>query len=396
MVSVSEATSLIQEHLFKPSIEQVPITKAIGRVLVEPIKADRDFPPFHRVAMDGIAIHFETFKRGFREFPIEGTQAAGQPGYTLRDNQNCIEVMTGALLPYGTDTVIRYEDVDIKNGIAIVKAGVLVEPRQSIHAQAADARQGETLLSPSTRLAASEIALLASVGKSTVEIFSFPKTAIISTGNELVAIDATPLDYQIRTSNSYSIQAALSSMGCSSDIFHIKDDRSQLEKNLTNIINQYELIILTGGVSKGKFDFVPMTLESLGIQKHFHQVSQKPGKPFWFGSSNNKTVFALPGNPVSTFLCFYRYIRPWLERSMGLQSSIPQVILGQDFKFKAELTYFLQVKTKNESGLLIGQPIAGGGSGDFANLKDVDGFLELPATKSEFKKGEPFDYYGFR
>ena len=157
-----------------------------------------------------------------------------------------------------------------------------------------------------------------------------------------------------------------------------------------------ELIILSGGVSKGKFDFIPKTLEHLGVKKLFHQISQKPGKPIWFGRSLSHTVFALQGNPVSTYMCFYRYLKPWLEKSMGATPKKEYAILASDFQFVPALTYFLQVKTENENGKLMAYPNTGGGSGDFANLKAVDGFLELPLSKPEFKAGEVFPYYSFR
>jgi molybdopterin molybdotransferase len=158
----------------------------------------------------------------------------------------------------------------------------------------------------------------------------------------------------------------------------------------------HDIVVLSGGVSKGKFDFVPNALERLGVKKIFHQVNQRPGKPFWFGKSEKQTVFALPGNPVSTYLCFYRYIKPWLEQCLGLPALKKQAILATDFTFKPSLTYFLQVSVKYEQGKLLAYPDAGGGSGDFVNLKEVDGFLELQADRSDFKAGEIFNYYSFR
>lgn len=395
MISVSDASAIILNNLFKHTTESVSIHLATGRILAEPIHADRDFPPFHRVSMDGIAIDSISFKKGQRQFKIEALQAAGMPRTTLTNPQGCIEIMTGAMLPKGADTVIRYEDLEIKNG----EAHVLIPEIQSclaIHAQGQDAKKNERLLSPGQKISAAEIALLASVGMPDVQVYAFPKTAIISTGNELVGIDQVPLAHQIRRSNDSALRASLAQLGCEATSFHLPDSETELKKELTTIFKQYELIIVSGGVSKGKFDFIPGVLESLGVKKLFHQVSQKPGKPFWFGRSDKHTVFALPGNPVSTYLCFYRYIKPWLLKSFGAPQENIQAILAQDFLFKPPLTYFLQVKIKNEQGKLLAYPDAGGGSGDFANLKDVDGFLELALEKNEFKAGEVFPYYGFR
>ncbi|MEX2235192.1 MAG: molybdopterin molybdotransferase MoeA [Cyclobacteriaceae bacterium] len=396
MVTVSEASTIIFDHLFKPASTIVKVQAATGRVLAEPVIADRDFPPFHRVSMDGIAIQYQEWLRGRRAFAIEATQAAGEKQKKLSDASRCIEVMTGAKLPAGCDTVIRYEDLKIGNAEAKVTTEI-VSQGQSVHQQAMDARKDQLLLEPGILLAPSEVALLASVGKTEVKVAGLPRVAIISTGDELVEIEAVPTAYQIRRSNSYALQSALFDLGADATCFHLEDEKTAMEKSLIDIIRNFDVLILSGGVSKGKFDFVPVVLENIGIRKLFHQVSQRPGKPFWFGRSDAGMVaFALPGNPVSTFMCFYKYVRPWILRSLGASAEEAFAILGRDFSFPSPLTYFLQVAVKNEGGRLIAYPDPGGGSGDFANLKKVSGFLELPLEKNDFKAGEVFPYISFR
>ena len=395
MIPVSEATSIIQSHSIETLKEEIAIQCASGRILREEVKADRDFPPFDRVTMDGIAINYQAYKKGVRKYPVEGIQAAGEQTKKLINSDSCIEVMTGAMLPVGTDTIIRYEDIEIKDQVATLLIQDIQE-NQNIHTQGQDAKRNEILIAPGITLSPAEVALLASVGKKTVMVSSFPKTAIISTGDELIPVDLIPLPYQIRRSNSYALQAALLELGCQADQYHIPDQPEILETEVKKILAHYQLIIFSGGVSKGKFDFVPQTLERNGIQKRFHQVSQKPGKPLWFGTSANHVVFALPGNPVSTYMCFYRYIKPWLLKSLTGSTKQSTAILAKDFSFKPPLTYFLQVSVQLEQGQLKAYPSAGGGSGDFANLKDVDGFIELPAQTSDFKAGQAFNYYSFR
>ncbi len=395
MISVSEASSIILSHSIETGLQEISIQEACGRILREEVQADRDFPPFDRVAMDGIAIDSEVWKKGIRQFPIESIQAAGKQQMRLNKSDSCIEVMTGAMLPFGTDTVIRYEDLEIKAKVANVLINEIIKG-DNIHRQSQDAKRNEVLLTPGIKISPAEVALMASVGMKKVSVSSFPKTAIISTGDELVPVDLIPLPYQIRRSNSYALQAALLELGCTADQFHIPDQPEMLETEVQKILAHYELIIFSGGVSKGKFDFVPQTLERNGIQKRFHQVSQKPGKPMWFGTSSKHVVFALPGNPVSTYMCFYRYIKPWLIKSLGGHIERKSAVLANDFSFKPTLTYFLQVNVQNDKGQLLASPKAGGGSGDFANLKDVHGFIELPAESSEFKAGQIFDYYPFR
>jgi molybdopterin molybdotransferase len=392
MVSVAEAEEIILSQLFKPSSKTVSLEESIGKILAENIIADRDLPPFDRATMDGIAISFSSYKK---EFPIEGIAAAGQPLQKLGDTQKCFEVMTGAPLPAGTDTIIPYEQITIENKVATILS-TEVSKGQNVHRQGADAKNKEILLQAPIRISPAEISVLASVGKSKVAVYELPSIALLSTGDELVEIDQQPLPHQIRKSNTYSLQAALKQLGIESFLFHVNDTELEVKNKLSELVSSFDIILLSGGVSKGKFDFVPSVLETLGIQKLFHTVSQRPGKPMWFGRSSKNFVFALPGNPVSTFMCFYRYVKPWLEKSLGLKKNHQQAILAGDFKFTPSLTYFLQVKIKNENGSLMAYPVTGGGSGDFANLKDVDGFLELPLPEKDFKKGSVFPFWAFR
>jgi molybdopterin molybdotransferase len=345
--------------------------------------------------MDGIAISIESFQNGQRIFSVESMQAAGQPQQVLSDKKKCIEIMTGAPLPVGTDTVVPYEMISIQTKTASLSE-TKIERAQNVHQRGSDARQGDLLLSKGGRLSPAEIALLASLGKSEVRVYQPPRAAVISTGDELVEVNETPLPHQIRKSNSYALEAALQTLGANADSFHFKDDKEEIANSVKAILEKYELVILSGGVSKGKLDFVPEALESLGVKKLFHGVSQRPGKPMWFGASSKNFVFALPGNPVSTFLCFHRYVVPWLTKSMYDPATDSAAILANDFSFGPPLTYFLQVKIKNENGKLMAYPTAGGGSGDFANLKDVDGFLQLPLEQNEFKAGEVYPAYLFR
>ncbi len=396
MVTVSEATSIILNHLLRTPVVSVDLQGALHRSLAEPVVADRDLPPFNRVAMDGIAINHVEWKKGRRTFVIEGTQAAGEKQRQLAQTSNCFEAMTGAVLPAGCDTVVRYEDLNIESGTATIKVEA-IEQWQSIHRQGMDARRGDALLEPGRLLSPSEIALLASVGKDKVSVFVFPRVAIISTGDELVDVKETPEPWQIRRSNSYALQAALRALGVDAFCFHLPDVKTAMREKVAAIVNEFDVLILSGGVSKGKFDFVPEVLGDIGIRPIFHQVSQRPGKPLWFGrSSEGKVAFALPGNPVSTFMCFYRYVRPWIQRSLGLVPRQVFATLARDYAFPPALTCFLQVTLSYEQGRLMAHPVPGGGSGDFANLSKVDGFLELPLEKSDFRAGEVFPCITFR
>lgn len=395
MLSVSEATAIIQGNLWGPASEQVPLLKSINRILAENIYADRDFPPFDRVTMDGIAIEYDSFKKGQCIFLVEGLQAAGMPLQRLVSSSVCMEVMTGAMLPIGADTVIKYEDTKIVDGRAEIISSS-IKQGENIHRMGADAKRNDLLLREGTLVSSAEIPLMASVGKESVIVHTLPRTAIVSTGDELVEINKIPQLHQIRKSNVYALSAGLMRYGIEASHFHLEDNESFIKENLEKILMENDLVLLSGGVSKGKFDLIPRMLESFGIKKHFHQIRQRPGKPIWFGTGVNKTVFALPGNPVSTFMCYFKYVEPWLLQSLGASRTPVKAILESDFSFDVPLTYFLQVKVSQTKGMLMAKPIVGGGSGDFVNLKDVDGFLELPEGIIDFKKGEAFNFISFR
>lgn len=395
MISVEEATKIIQQHVWRGGNEMVPLLAAINRVVAEDVMADRDFPPFDRVTMDGIAIAHASFSNGQKKFPIEFVQAAGTPCRSLTSGKYCAEVMTGAMLPAGADTVIRYEDLALANGEATIQVEH-IKVGQNVHRQGSDAQQGVPLLKSGTQISAAEIPILASVGMANVAVKSLPRTAIISTGDELIDISKTPEQHQLRKSNVYALAAALTRYSVHSSMFHFQDEAQDIEGQLKEILTRFDLVILSGGVSKGKFDFIPKALESNGIQRKIHQISQRPGKPMWFGVGNNTIVFALPGNPVSTFLCYYRYVEPWLITSLGAHAKNEKVILSEDFTFDAPLTYFLQVKIERNAGRVTARPVPGGGSGDFVNLLEVDGFLELPMGVRQFKAGDLFEFIEYR
>lgn len=396
LISVKEATQIILNNSENFGVETIALTQTLGRVLKESVFADRDFPPFDRVSMDGIAISKASFDKGIRSFKIENIQAAGKEQISLNNPNNCIEAMTGAVLPINTDVVIPYEQVTIENGIATVLINE-IDYLKNVHLKGFDKKENSLLLSENTIIGAAEIGILATVGKTQIKVAKKPNIAIISTGDELVEIDQRPKPFQIRKSNVYSVLALLNDLKLDAEIFHLNDHKEILLKEVDKILKDFDILIFSGGVSKGKFDFLPQILEKLEVKKCFHSVQQKPGKPFWFGKKENKTVFAFPGNPVATFLNFIKYFKPWYLKSMGLNvESNNFAILEDDFTFKADLTYYLQVKISNKDGVLFAKPYTGNGSADLANLADADGFLELTAKQSEFKKGSSFPYLPYR
>lgn len=393
MISVLQATSIISEHLFKPAVETIPLHLANERVLAEDILADRDFPPFDRVAMDGICLRFEDFNNGQRQFPIKGIQAAGAPPLTMQDG-SVLEIMTGAMLSNGADTVIRYEDLEINDGIATIQ-NEDVRFGQNVHKQGSDRKDGELLLCANTKIDAASIGVLATVGKATVDVYEKPNVVIVSTGDELVDVDETPLPHQIRKSNVHTLKALLNRQGIEPELVHLPDEKGEIRNTIAALLKRNDAILMSGAVSKGKFDFLPEVLKDLGVEKHFHKVEQRPGKPFWFGTKDKTKVFAFPGNPVSTFVCAIRFFEPWLKKSYQQQSEMQYAFLMDDVSFKPNLTYFLQVKVSNNKGQLMATPVVGNGSGDLANLTVANAFMELPSGQTEFKAGEVYPVWMF-
>lgn len=375
MLTVQEAENLIQEKMLswgsKPWSAQGPASLD-SIITTESIRADRAYPPYDRATMDGICVCFETFQSGKREFPISGVCAAGEPAKSLNSPEYAMEIMTGAPLPRGAQLVIAYEDIRVENGKAVVTREQPRQYMENVHRQASDCRAGDEILAHGTRLNGPRWGIAASFGYSIIQGLKRPKIKIISTGDEIVSIDQTPENYQIRGSNSAALKASLLLHGFTEvDLDHVKDQPELIRANYLESAKNFDVLIYTGGVSKGKFDYLPQIWQELGVTKHFHQVAQRPGKPLWFGtdSERNTTLFGLPGNPVSCLVCLHRYFLP--KKKIYAK-------LSEDVHFSKSLTLFLPVKIEfQKDGVLAAHPLKIQNSGEFTALAESDGFLEL-------------------
>jgi molybdopterin molybdotransferase len=395
-LSPREAEERIRAHLPVFSSELRPLRQCIGRILRQDLKAERDNPPFHRVCMDGIAIDSRTFAQGCRDYGIQATQAAGAPPLSLSTPAAAIEVMTGAVLPVGADCVIPLEEYDSEAGILTLKMNATAEPWRNVQRRGADNRPGGTMLGAGIRLGAAEIAVAASAGQAVVEVGWQPRIAVISNGDELVEPGLPIAEFQIRRSNAYGILAALQSHGFENvRDDHLRDDESVMRRRLAEHLDAHEVLVLSGGVSKGRFDFVPATLKSLGVKEVFCQVEQRPGRPLWFGvGPRGQIVFGLPGNPVSTLICLVRYVVPALNAALGARSTpVERVTLAEPLKGRS-LTYFMPVtraRGARQPGSVSAH--APNGSGDFLTLAGTDGFAELPPRPEGYEQGFTADFY---
>ncbi len=397
MITVKEAEHIIQSHTASYGLEAIGLAESLGRVLGEDLHADRDLPPCNRVTMDGIALRHDDITNGTTSFKIRATIAAGEAPSGIAMNE-CVEIMTGAALPATADTIVRYEDLEIKDGTAMLLT-VNIKKGQNVHLKGRDKQQGDIVARSGSTIDAAVVSMAASIGKSSLLVHKLPRVVVISTGDELVNITEQPAPWQVRRSNSYTVSAVLQRYGIHADTQHLPDHPATITEQIRDMLNKYDVLLLSGGVSMGKYDHLPTVLEQLGVQKLFHKVQQRPGKPFWFGkSSNGQLVFAFPGNPVSTFLCLHRYFIPWLEASLGMNPSAAKyAVLDNDVTFAPALQYFVQVRLHiNSQGQLLASPMEGNGSGDFANLLDTDAFMELTAEESNFKKGSAYRIWPFK
>jgi molybdopterin molybdotransferase len=384
------AQALIFEAIPLFHREDCAISEAQGRILRTDLKADRDLPPFDRVMMDGFAVRSAALAEGIGRFRVVATQAAGMRPFSLGTGRDsCVEVMTGAVLPQGADCIIPYE-VTTREGDWMA-TGAKSEVWGNVHRKGSDHKAREVIVRAGVRLTGREIAVAASCGYPALTVTHSPKVAVVSTGDELVDVDGMVAAHQIRRSNDHALRAALIAGGYPrADRFHMRDVRHEIEHMLWHILAEYDVLLITGGVSKGKFDYLPSELGRQGVKKIFQGVAQRPGKPFWFGLSGRMTpVFALPGNPVSAYTCLHRYVLPALDHASGLiPRKLACVALGEAVVFKPSLACLLPVTLSSGPGAeLIATPAPVNSSGDFAGLVGTDGFVELPAGLSEFPVG---------
>ena len=388
MISFKDAYKKVLDLYQDFGHEQVPLETAMGRVLAEDIVADRNFPPFNRATKDGIALNYDAVEIGNTSFKIEGVLAAGMPSQLLENTSNCLEIMTGAVVPGNADTVVMYEHLIIENGSATLTK--TPNRGQDIHLNGSDQKKGDLVLEKHSTISAAEIGVLAAVGKASIKVRTLPKVAIVSTGNELVEVEEIPLPHQIRKSNIHTLYATLSEEGIVPTKLHLPDEKASIKNALQNTLKEHNAVLLSGGVSKGKFDFLPQVLEELGVEKIFHGVFQRPGKPFWFGiqRDTNTVVFSFPGNPVSTFANYNVYFKDWLRRSLGLPQPKIDVILKEAVEVKGDLTLLLRVKLSFNRGHLVASLVKENGSGDLCSLVNTDGFIVLEPKIDAYEIGE--------
>jgi len=366
--------------------EVVSLAEAAGRVLAEAVAADRDYPPFDRATRDGYAVRAADTPGALR---ISGQVRAGQEfAPSLRPGE-AIEIMTGAPAPPGADAVGMYEH-SRREGEKVsferaLRSGENFVPRGS------EAAGGSVPLEPGQRVDYPEAALLASFGKQHVTVYCRPRVAILSTGDEVVEISQPPLRCQIRNSNAHSLAAQVRRAGGEPLLLPIAPDEPVRTLELIEGGLEADLLLLSGGVSMGKYDLVEKVLEELGARIYFDGVSMQPGKPLVFGRAGEKFFFGLPGNPLSTMVTFEVFARAAVELVGGAARAPLRFLharLGTDFRHRAGLTRFLPAALSGAGAETVVNPVKWQGSGDVVSLTRANAFLVASADQSEWKAGD--------
>lgn len=391
MISYEKALSIVLEHARRLSAtETCALADACGRVLSEDIAAPRDIPPFDRVAVDGYACRGEDIGG---ELEITGLLPAGHEPVGTVSVGKCIKVMTGAILPAGADRVFMVEDAqETSDGRRVRFTGDERAARRVNYApRGEDRKKGGVVLHKGTRIETRHITILASLGAARVPVMARPLVGVIATGDELVEPGVEPLPHQIVNSNAYQLAAQLRDCGVLSRYFGIvKDDRESLVRAIGEARDTCDLIILSGGVSAGDFDFVPQAFAANGYATRFDRVAIKPGKPTTFAVAGERALFGLPGNPVSVFITFELLVRPFLSALLGSPFAplILPLPLGEATK-RADAERDTMVLVRLAGGRVF--PLPNNGSGDYTSLAAADGMIRLAAGSQKIEKGTTVD-----
>ncbi len=373
----------------EPEREAVRIEDALGRVLAEPVHADRDYPPFNRSARDGFAVWASDVTQTPVKLRVLGETRAGEPSRFKIGPGEAVEIMTGAPGPEGADAVVMVE-YSSRDG-EFVTLQQAIEPGKNLIDQGSEGQAGSVVLESGTPLDYNQIALLASVGAGKVNVYRQPRVAVLSTGDEEIDITGRPEPYQIRNSNAYSLAAQIRRQGGLPVILPVAPDRLDRTQELIEQGLEADMLLLSGGVSAGKYDYVEQVLSKLGAGLFFTQVAIQPGKPLVFGKVGSRPVFGLPGNPISTMVTFEVFARIALHRLAGRTSSpLPflHARLGSDFRHKPVLTRFLPAVLQGSYGDVKVNPVKWQGSGDLIAAARADCYLVATSGRESWKAGE--------
>jgi molybdopterin molybdotransferase len=394
MISFDQALETVRHRMsgiaLNLATESVPLLDAQRRVLAETVHADRDYPPFHRSTRDGYALRSSDIEHVPVTLRCVGEARAGKPYEgKMPESGACVEIMTGAPLPAGTDAVLMLEYARRReSGVEALRS---VGPNENVVCRGSEARSGAVVLDRGRRLDSGAIGLLASIGFGQVSVFRRPRVAVLPTGDEVVPLDQQPRWFEVRNSNGLTLAAAVSDAGATPRLLGIApDDAAGLRRLIERGLDS-DLLLLSGGVSAGKYDLVEQVLGDLGAEFYFQSVALRPGKPLVFGRVQGKFWFGLPGNPVSTFVTFELFVRPALTILAGGNFEGPVVTrarLGQAFRQKTGLTTFMPARVEMRDREPVVSLVGWQGSGDLVGLASANCLLMMSPEQTEVAAGE--------
>jgi molybdopterin molybdotransferase len=392
MISADEALQIVLDNVAPLGIERVPMLDGLGRVLAEEIRSPRDIPGFDNSAMDGYAVRASDVARASPDNPVRlhviGTIGAGaMPSGRIKAG-SAMRTMTGAPIAEGADAVVPVEQTRADGEwVEVLKAA---EPRACVRPRGEDLREGELVMEAGKLLGAADLGMLASISRSMIEVWRRPRVAIVTTGDELVDVDRIPAGAQVVNSSAYALAGAVREAGGEPAVLKVARDRpEEIRARLTEAF-AFDAVLSTGGVSVGQFDHVKGALDELGMRQLFHGVAQRPGRPFKFGTAGGRPIFGLPGNPVSTLVCFLLYARPALLRMGGRPETglvRASVRCAVDIRTAANVTEFVRVRLRREGGEIYATPSGNQGSGILSSLSRADALLIGTAGATTLKAG---------
>lgn len=391
MITVKEARKILAEKRISRRTKTLPIAKSVGMFCSKNIVSPISVPSFDNSAMDGYALAFDDLKS---EMEISGEVKAGDSSINQLKTGTAVRIFTGAPIPEGADTIVKQEIVTIQKGKFVVDPSQ-VKQGEFVRKAGSQCQKGQEVLLSGTEISSGTVALLASLGIREVEVYDKPKVGVILTGDEVVDSDQELQLGQIYDANGPMLCTALLQLGIEVEFVEkVKDEAEALEDAIKSLLEKVDILILSGGISVGDYDFVRPALQNLGVKELFYKVAQKPGKPLYAGTLGSKTIFALPGNPSSSLSCFRIYVSPFIRQFFGADHAFETQFkfpLAESFQNDSSLTFFLKCELKaGEIHLLRGQE-----SFNLIAFNKATGLVEIPVSDQKYQKDQVFNYYPF-
>lgn len=382
MIQIEEAEKILNGVTFHPETEEAALLDALGRVLAQDIVSGINMPPFDKSAMDGYALAADDDSERFEI--LEVIAAGSVPTKTISGGQ-CAKIMTGAMLPPGAGRVVKKEITEEKDGYMIITGE---DPRINICYKGEDVQPGHVVLTAGHRIRPPEVGIIASMGLAAVQVYKKIKVGIVTTGSEIVAPGKPLTEGQIYNSNAYSLSAQVLQTGAEV-VFAgtVADDVESIKTKIAGLMADCRMVLISGGVSMGDYDFVPGILKDLGVTLHFEKVAIQPGKPTVFGTKGDTVVFGMPGNPVSTFTIFEIFVKRMLHKLMGYdyEPSVLKAVMKKDFKRKrSERTAYVPVVYRGDGTV---EPVEYHGSAHINALSRANAMLKIPIGENELPEG---------